>query len=62
MVPTPLQNMIGLDEAHRTLREFVEGLLVIAGLLGAFAVRRGKRSVTPKRVHRPQPGKKTVFR
>ena len=47
MVLTPLQNMIGLDEAHRTLREFVEGLLIIAGLLGAFAVRRGKRSLTP---------------
>jgi len=46
MAPTPLQTMIGLDEAHHALREFVESLLIIAGLLGAFAVRRGKRSVT----------------
>jgi small-conductance mechanosensitive channel/CRP-like cAMP-binding protein len=47
MAPTPLQNMFGMSDVHRALREFVEGVLVVAGLLGAFAVRRGKRSVTP---------------
>ena len=44
--PTPLQSLLGLDGLHRDLRAFVETVLVIAGLLGAFAVRRRKRAVT----------------
>lgn len=47
MAPTPLQNMLGLNGLHRDLRVFAETVLVIAGLLGAFAVRRRKRAVTP---------------
>src|SRR5271168_1528649 len=46
MVPTPLQSMLGLDALHRDLRTMVESLLVLVGLLGAFAVRRRKRAVT----------------
>jgi small-conductance mechanosensitive channel/CRP-like cAMP-binding protein len=46
MVPTPLQSLLGLDALHRDLRTFVECLLVLFGLLGAFAVRRRKRAVT----------------
>ncbi len=45
--PTPLQSLLGLDGLHRDLRAFVETVLVIAGLLGAFAVRRRRRAVTP---------------
>lgn len=47
MAPTPLQNVLSLNQLHRELRIFVESALVVAGLLGAFAVRRGKRAVTP---------------
>jgi len=46
MAPTPLQGMLGLTAMHRDLRGFVESVLVLAGLLGAFAVRRRKRAVT----------------
>src|ERR1019366_3333786 len=46
MTPTPLQTLLGLTELHRDLRGFVESVLVLAGLLGAFAVRRRKRAVT----------------
>jgi small-conductance mechanosensitive channel len=46
MVPTPLQSMLGLDALHRDLRTLVESVLVLFGLLGAFAVRRRKRAVT----------------
>ncbi len=46
MAPTPLQTMLGLTALHRDLRGFVESVLVLAGLLGAFAVRRRKRAVT----------------
>ena len=46
MAPTPLQNLLGLNTLHRDLRGFVEGLLVLFGLLGAFAVRRRHRAVT----------------
>src|ERR1039458_7230399 len=46
MAPTPLQAMLGLTALHRELRDFVESVLVLAGLLGAFAVRRRKRAVT----------------
>src|ERR1017187_6475096 len=46
MTPTPLQTMLGLSALHRDLRGFVESVLVLAGLLGAFAVRRRKRAVT----------------
>jgi small-conductance mechanosensitive channel len=46
MVPTPLQNLLGLDSLHYDLRTLVESVLVLVGLLGAFAVRRRKRAVT----------------
>ena len=46
MAPTPLETMLGLTALHRDFRGFVESLLVLAGLLGAFAVRRRKRAVT----------------
>ncbi len=46
MAPTPLQNVLGLNGLHRELRDFTETILVIAALLGAFAVRRRKRPVT----------------
>jgi small-conductance mechanosensitive channel len=46
MVPTPLQSLLGLDALHGDLRTIVESFLVLAGLLGAFAVRRRKRAVT----------------
>ena len=46
MAPTPLQTMLGLTALHRDLRGFVESVLVLVGLLGAFAVRRRKRAVT----------------
>ena len=46
MVPTPLQSMLGLDALHRDLITLVESVLVLVGLLGAFAVRRRKRAVT----------------
>src|SRR5277367_5457890 len=38
--------MLGLDALHRDLRTLVESVLVLFGLLGAFAVRRRKRAVT----------------
>jgi small-conductance mechanosensitive channel len=38
--------MLGLTVLHRDLRGFVESLLVLAGLLGAFAVRRRRRALT----------------
>jgi small-conductance mechanosensitive channel/CRP-like cAMP-binding protein len=44
--PTPLEALLGLDGLHRDLRAFVETLLVAAGLLGAFAVRRRRRALT----------------
>ena len=46
MVPTPLQSMLELDALHRDLRTLVESVLVLFGLLGAFAVRRRRRAVT----------------
>ena len=46
MAPTPLETMLGLTALHRDLGGFVESVLVLAGLLGAFAVRRRKRAVT----------------
>ena len=46
MAPTPLQTMLGLDALHHEFRAFVESVLVIAALLGAFAVRRRRRAVT----------------
>ncbi len=39
--------MLGLTVLHRDLRGFVEFLLVLISLLGAFAVRRRKRALTP---------------
>jgi small-conductance mechanosensitive channel len=38
--------MLGLDALHRDFRTLVESLLVLIGLLGAFAVRRRRRAVT----------------
>jgi small-conductance mechanosensitive channel len=46
MVATPLQSLLGLDSLHYDLRTLVESVLVLVGLLGAFAVRRRKRAVT----------------
>src|SRR5208282_1741195 len=46
MAPTPLQAMLGLTALHHDLRGFVESVLVVIGLLGAFAVRRRKRALT----------------
>ncbi|MGD0672826.1 MAG: mechanosensitive ion channel family protein [Candidatus Binatus sp.] len=46
MAPTPLQTMLGLTALHHDLRGFVESVLVLAALLGAFAVRRRRRAVT----------------
>ena len=47
MLATPLQSMLGLDALHRDLRSIVECLMVLFGLLGAFAVRRRRRTFTP---------------
>ncbi|MGA6974769.1 MAG: mechanosensitive ion channel family protein [Candidatus Binatus sp.] len=38
--------MLGLDALHRDFRTLVESVLVLVGLLGAFAVRRRRRAVT----------------
>ena len=38
--------MLGLTALHHDLRGFVESVLVLAALLGAFAVRRRRRAVT----------------
>lgn len=47
MPATPLQSMLGLDALHRDLRSIVECVMVLFGLLGAFAVRRRRRTFTP---------------
>ncbi|HYK65209.1 MAG TPA: cyclic nucleotide-binding domain-containing protein [Patescibacteria group bacterium] len=46
MAPTPLQSMLQIDALSRDLRTIVECVLVLVGLLGAFAVRRRRRAVT----------------
>ncbi len=46
MGATPLQSLLGLDALHYDLRTLVESVMVLVGLLGAFAVRRRKRAVT----------------
>ena len=46
MMSTPLQSMLQLDVLPRDLRTMVESVLVLVGMLGAFAVRRRKRAVT----------------
>src|ERR1700724_4857457 len=46
MVPTPLQSMLQIDVLPRDLRTLVESLLVLIGMMGAFAVRRRKRAGT----------------
>jgi small-conductance mechanosensitive channel len=43
---TPLQTMLQIDVLSRDMRTLVESILVLVGLLGAFAVRRRKRAVT----------------
>jgi small-conductance mechanosensitive channel/CRP-like cAMP-binding protein len=43
---TPLQSMLQLDVLPRDARTLVESVLVLVGMLGAFAVRRRKRAVT----------------
>src|SRR5271168_4570084 len=43
---TPLQTMLQIDVLSRDMRTLVECILVLVGLLGAFAVRRRKRAVT----------------
>jgi small-conductance mechanosensitive channel/CRP-like cAMP-binding protein len=46
MAPTPLQTMLQIDALPRDMRTVIECLLVLVGLLGAFAVRRRRRAVT----------------
>ena len=46
MAPTPLQTMLQIDALPRDWRTIVESVLVLFGLLGAFAVRRRRRAVT----------------
>jgi small-conductance mechanosensitive channel/CRP-like cAMP-binding protein len=46
VTPTPLQSMLGLTALHGDLPYFVESVLVVATLLGAFAVRRRKHALT----------------
>lgn len=46
MVATPLQTMLQIDVLSTDMRTLVESVLVLFGLLGAFAVRRRKRAVT----------------
>src|SRR3984893_8978819 len=43
---TPLQQMLQIDVLPRDMRTVVESVLVLIGMLGAFAVRRRKRAVT----------------
>src|SRR3984957_20780652 len=43
---TPLQQMLQIDVLPRDLRTLVESLLVLIGMMWAFAVRRRKRAVT----------------
>src|SRR6202030_2270490 len=43
---TPLQQMLQIDVLPRDMRTVVESVLVLVGMLGAFAVRRRKRAVT----------------
>ena len=43
---TPLQTMLQIDVLSPDLRTLVESVLVLVGMLGAFAVRRRKRAVT----------------
>ncbi len=44
---TPLQTLLGLSLLHAQLRLFVEGVLTVFALLGAIALRRGRRALTP---------------
>ena len=46
MAPTPLQDVLQLDLLNRQFGNFVEGLLMVSGLLAAFAVRRRRRAIT----------------
>ena len=46
MDATPLQTMLQIDVLPPDMRTLLESVLVIAGLMGAFAVRRRKRAVT----------------
>ncbi len=46
MVPTPLQDLLQLELLNQRFGNFVEGLLVLFGLLAAFAVRRRRRAIT----------------
>ena len=43
---TPLQTMLQIDVLPRDMRTVVESVLVLVGMMGAFAVRRRKRAVT----------------
>jgi small-conductance mechanosensitive channel len=43
---TPLQQMLQIDVLSRDMRTVVESVLVLVGMLGAFAVRRRRRAVT----------------
>src|SRR5579862_5844471 len=43
---TPLQTMLQIDVLPRDTRTVVESVLVLVGMLGAFAVRRRRRAVT----------------
>src|SRR5258708_35338848 len=46
MVATPPQTMLQIDVLPPDMRTLRESVLVTAGLMGAFAVRRRKRAVT----------------
>src|SRR5246127_5078860 len=46
MDATPLQTMLQIDVLPPDMRTLLESVLVIAGLMGAFAVRRRRRAVT----------------
>lgn len=43
---TPLQSMLQIDVLPRDSRTVVESVLVLVGMMGAFAVRRRRRAVT----------------
>lgn len=43
---TPLQSMLQIDVLPRDTRTVVESVLVLVGMMGAFAVRRRRRAVT----------------
>jgi len=47
MHPSQLQNLLGIDELTRDTSAFIEATLAVIGMLGAIAVRRRTRTITP---------------